>query len=146
MSSRLRDLVGRCLVTLALGCLLATEGRAAEAVTADSTDPAACAIASIGGAPVTVADAERLRALLSPPPSRDAARRLAIDSALAWWDLTGSLGDSTPKERLEAWRRWLVRLGQQVPSDELGMLAVERLAAVARRAGLERAGLSECSP
>lgn len=65
---------------------------------------------TIDGIDITQEDADRIRALVSPPPSKDAAERLAIDSALAYWDTTRNLRGSTVKERLAAWREWMTKI------------------------------------
>ena len=90
-------------------------------------------LATIDGHAVTVEDADALRAFLSPPPSREAAERLAVDISLAWWDRHGTLAGSTSKERLTGWREWLVAVDKTVAPGELGNEVVKRLAEIRSR-------------
>lgn len=122
---------------LAVAALVAPTVAADPAAAAVPTDPPvpsdpACVLAVVDGVPVTVADAEALRALLQPAPSEAGARRLAVDAALAWWDLHGWLAGSGPRGRLEAWRVWLA-----ADPDAGADATVRDVAAVAARARLE---------
>lgn len=80
-------------------------------------DQSASSLAIIGGVQVSDRDAEQLRALVSPPPSRDAARRLAVDIARAHLWLRGWVAYSSVRARLEAYRV-LISTVRTVAHDE----------------------------
>lgn len=80
-----------------------------------STSLLLVAIATVGGIEITQNDAEQLRALLSPPPSRVAAQRLAVDTARAHLWLRGWLEYSSPRARLEAYRVLLATVRRSTP-------------------------------
>lgn len=99
--------------------------------------PPACLLAVVDGALVDDTDADALRALLQPPPGRDAARRLAVDAALAHFWLRGYVAPASARGRLEAWRAFLVALRPQARTeDRLGAIAGEALLQLAAVAGL----------
>ncbi len=124
-----RRVVGSVRAALAGLAVLATAAGAAPAAAPEPVPP----IAVIDGHAVTVGDANALRAILSPPPSQDAAERLAVDIALVWWSEHGTLVGSAPKERLTAWREWLLEVDKSVPPGGLGREVVERLAVIRAR-------------
>ena len=88
----------------------------------------------VAGEAIRLSHADELRALLAPPPSREAAERLAVDVALVWWDRHGSFEGATAKARLAAWRAWLVEIERRAPPGRIGDEIVLRIAAIERRA------------
>lgn len=70
----------------------------------NSTSALCAALALVGGVEITPRDADELRALVSPPPPRAAAERLAVDAARAHFWLRGWVEHSSPRARLEAYR------------------------------------------
>ncbi len=83
-------------------------------------------LATIDGVQVRDRDAEQLRALVSPPPSRDAARRLAVDVARAHLWLRGWVAHSSARARLEAYRV-LISTARTLARDERELgLAVQQ--------------------
>lgn len=91
--------------------------------------PGARVIDTVAGTPVTAAEADVLRALIAPPPSREKAERLAVDVTLVWWSEHGTLEGSTMAERLDGWRDWLAELRDSTEGP-LGAEALRRLAAI----------------
>ena len=85
-------------------------------------------LATIDGVQVCDRDAEQLRALVSPAPSRDAARRLAVDVARAHLWLRGWVAYSSARARLEAYRV-LISTARSVAHDEreLGLVVQQAL-------------------
>jgi hypothetical protein len=101
----LGGVVFAALLVLAAGSYTSprTANDASEAV--HSSD---CLVATVGGERVTLEDAEALETIIHPPPPRDVASRLAVDTAVAHLLEHGFLSPATAKERLLAYRR-LVR-------------------------------------
>jgi hypothetical protein len=104
MNSPRRD-PWRGLVLGSLATLAVAGGPAHGAAT--ETTAAPCRVATIAGIAVTDADADAMRGLIQPPPTREQARRLAVDAALAWWDVHGFLAGSSARGRLDAWRGFM---------------------------------------
>lgn len=86
-------------------------------------------VASGRGFVIHSADVEATRAMQTPPPSRDRAARLTIDSWLAEWIATGRIGHATDPER-RAFHNELARLSLeerlsvlQTAKQETGLVA-----------------------
>lgn len=94
-------------------------------------------LATIDGVAVTAADADALRAILQPPPSRERAGRLAVDAALAFWDMHGWLAGSSAQGRLDAWKFW-VGVDGSGSGSSLDQLLEIRKRAAAGAPGSER--------
>ena len=90
-----------------------------------------------GEAIVTERDAEVLRALLQPPPSRAEARRLAVDAALAHLWARGWVAAASARGRLVAWRAFNEAIDALTPpGGDRAAAANGVLAGLAARAGL----------
>lgn len=126
-----------CVICVATVLVAGLAWAVEPAPTSHGSRAPVCVIATVDGVPITGADADRLRALLQPPPDRRAAAQLAVDAALAWRDLHGPLTSSaTAKERLAAWRAWLQRIGEEADGPSLGRHAQRELERVGCRARL----------
>ncbi|MFN7964391.1 MAG: hypothetical protein U0V87_01720 [Acidobacteriota bacterium] len=77
----------------------------------------ALALGSVDGVAVTDRDAEQIRAMLSPPPSREAAQRLALDATRAHLWLRGWVEYSSLRARLEAYRVLVATARRQAKSQ-----------------------------
>ncbi|MDC3954301.1 hypothetical protein [Polyangium jinanense] len=84
------------LLALASGC--------AEARSAPHDEPD-CTVARVGDDVVTVRDAEVLRAVLQPPPTRGEAKRLAVSATAAYRQEHPSGALAAMDERLIAYRQ-----------------------------------------
>ncbi|GEM_PF-4246591 len=112
----------------------------AQTTTAKQTG--AAVPATIGDVRITHRDVDAMRALLQPPPPRDAAERLAVDAARAFFDIHGWLAGSSAKGRLLAWRAWLSALDDDTSETAMPQRAREQLALVGKRNGKRPAFLT----
>ena len=124
--------LGRLTVGLVLLSMLASAAPGHACATEPDTGRV---LARIAGEVVTADDADLLRAVLSPPPSREAAERLAVDVSLVWWSEHGTLAGSSARQRLAAWRQWLIEVEKNTEPGRLGQAVVRRLDAIRTRAG-----------
>ena len=89
------------------------------ACSADAAAPpgsgSACVVASIGGEELTNVHVAAMQVLVQPAPSGDAAKRWAVDAALARWAVAGRIGDAPARAWLSAYRQTLADL--PLPSD-----------------------------
>ncbi|MDI1477689.1 hypothetical protein [Polyangium sp. y55x31] len=98
------------LLALAAGC--------AEARSTPHDEPD-CTVARVGDDVVTVRDADVLRAVMQPPPTRGEAKRLAVSATAAYRQTHPSGALAAMDERLVAYRQAIRQ------KTDLGALSVE---------------------